>query len=496
MNRIKIIVVAAALVAALATFHGLVLKVPFLVQLPAPAASDGSAQPAVETSRVQAIIPVPPRPPAVRARPPLDESGPDGVIRFQVRPAAGAVLAGGPAEAWVLVTLEADRIRTSQRMPLNVALVIDRSGSMAARNKLEYAKAAARHVVRQLSAADRVSVVAFDSVSTVLVPSTPARDVDAICAALDGLTPGGSTNLSQGMSDGVAEVVRHLRRDQVNRVLLMTDGLANFGETSPDGLARLARGAAGSGVAITTLGLGADFSEDTLLSIAEHAGGRYYYIESPDQMSAIYAGEIRGLHAVVARDVQLDLTPASGVSIETVYGYRGAGTPGRDPIAIGDLSSGQSRKVTLRMRVPPLARPGPEHPLVTVRLTYRDAQTGRSVVSTKQAVVAVVATAAEADGSIDRNVEAKVESVRAAAKLEEAMNHLDRGDRASAQAALIGQIRASRAANARRIGSASLELQVVEMEKQLQRLNGVEARTDASRDLIKGAKSRAYTLTW
>lgn len=462
MSRLKLLVSLASILAVAATVNGLTLRVPFLVPVP-------------ETARCQ----IPGVPPAA-----------DGVVKWTVRPSHGAALPGSAVH--VLIELAADSVERANRAPINLALVLDRSGSMSARRKLEYAKAAAHIAIDQLAPTDRVAIVAFDSVSTILLPSAPAGDRAALHAVVDGLSPGGSTNVSGGLLDGLAEVQRHLKREHVNRVMLLTDGLSNFGETAPEAFARIADGAAAQGISVSTMGLGAEFSEDVLVSIAEHAGGRYYYIESPEQMASIFRGEVQGMQAIVARDCKLTLTGQHGAVVEQVFGYRGAAlTPGA-ALTVGDLYSAQTRKLVVRLRVP--ANAPVDASLLDVRLTYQDARSNQQVTGTKPARVAPVVELAKAEASVDRDVAGRVESVLAAARLEEAMTQLDRGDRSSAARLLAEQVRATRALNDRLVKSPALVKQVEQMEQAMRQMSAVQDG-DALRAYVKQNKAMAYELS-
>jgi Ca-activated chloride channel family protein len=470
MIRMKMMMALGLTLAVLATVNGLTVKVPFLIELPkAP----------VTTAIVQTPIQVPP------------PARPDGVVRWTVRPDHKVAMPG--TDVYVLVTLEAEKLERAKRDPINLALVLDRSGSMSARRKLEYAKAAAHIVIDQLADTDRVTLIGFDSVSTVLVPSAPVRDRAALHAAIEALTPGGSTNVSAGLLDGIAEVQRHFVREHVNRVMLMTDGLSNFGETAPEAFARIATQAARAGISISTMGLGAEFSEDVMVAIAEHSGGRYYYIEDPAQMASIYRGEVQGMQHVVARDLKISLEARGGAVVEQVLGYRGSAVAPGGALALGDLYSGQTRKLVVRLRSP--RTPAPEASLLNVRLTYQDARNHQVVSATKPASVRVAGDAVAAETSADREVLEKVESVRAAARLEEAMIHLDRGDRANAVRLLSEQVRRTRMLNERTVRSAQLNVQVEQMEQAMRQMDAFPAQSDAYRSYVKHQKATAYDLS-
>jgi Ca-activated chloride channel family protein len=203
----------------------------------------------------------------------------------------------------MLVTL-AGEAPAHHRAPINVALVLVRSGSMAG-GPLEAAKEAAGRFASFLTQADRLSVVVFDEeVDTVF---GPARAADpAALEAIARVHVGGSTNLSGGWLKG-AHLVEKTLVEGTNRVVLLTDGQANIGVVDPDKLVGLARSGAARRVSTTCIGFGAEFNEGLLEPMAGAGAGNYWYVESSDQMAAIFQGEIEGLVSLAAQNVELEV---------------------------------------------------------------------------------------------------------------------------------------------------------------------------------------------
>lgn len=204
------------------------------------------------------------------------------------------------------------------RVPLNIGIVLDRSGSMTG-EPLEQAKEAAALLVRRLAPEDVVSVVAYDhEVWTVAEPATGEAQQELVNRIRE-IVSGGTTNLSGGWLCG-RELVARARRDGVsNRLLLLTDGLANVGITDPDQLAGLCRQAAEQGIYTTTIGFGPDYDEVLLRRMAEAGGGNMYYIESPEQAPGVFATEIEGLLSLCAQNLAVEIRPASGAELTIVH---------------------------------------------------------------------------------------------------------------------------------------------------------------------------------
>ncbi len=218
----------------------------------------------------------------------------------------------------MLVTLTGEAPVT--RPPINVALVLDRSGSMSGA-PLDAAKEAAGRFASFLSHQDRLSVVVFDEeVQTIFGPA-PAGDPSAL-EAIAHVYPGGSTNLSGGWLKGRKLVEKSLV-EGTNRVVLLTDGQANAGVVDPAKLVGLAKSGAARRVSTTCIGFGAHFNEDLLEPMAAAGAGNYWYVESYDQMAAIFQGEIEGLVALAAQNVEIEVRlthpHAAGVSFMQSY---------------------------------------------------------------------------------------------------------------------------------------------------------------------------------
>jgi Ca-activated chloride channel family protein len=202
----------------------------------------------------------------------------------------------------MLVTLEGEM--PVRRAPINIALVLDRSGSMSG-TPLEAAKEAAARFASFLTPQDRLSVVVFDdSVDTIFGPA-PGGDSSA-AEVISRVFPGGSTNLSGGWLKG-RTLVERTKVEGTNRVVLLTDGQANVGVVEPAKLVGLAQRAQSRSVSTTCVGFGAHFNEDLLEQMARAGGGNYWYVEADDQMAGIFEGEIEGLVALAAQNVEIEV---------------------------------------------------------------------------------------------------------------------------------------------------------------------------------------------
>lgn len=256
----------------------------------------------------------------------------------------------------LLVTLAGDA--PARRAPINVALVLDRSGSMGGM-PIEAAKEAARRFASFLGTNDRLSIVTFDDrIETIF---GPARAGDpAALTAIDGITSRGSTNLSGGWLKGMQHVKRGLV-EGTNRVVLLTDGQANAGVTDLSQLVGMTTGAAAERVSTTCIGFGAGFNETLLEPMAQEGAGNYWFIESEDQMTLIFESEIEGLVALSAQNVEIEVSlthpKAAGVSFLQSIPVQPT-SQGTWRVTLGDLYATSPRPLGLVFHVEDVAELG------------------------------------------------------------------------------------------------------------------------------------------
>jgi Ca-activated chloride channel family protein len=292
-------------------------------------------------------------------------------LSLTIRPETAFAPARG-GDTHIVVELEGvARPGAAERRPLNLAIVLDRSGSMADL-KLDIAKNAALHLIHRLDARDRVAVVIYDEDVELLIPSTAviADRLPTLSMALAPVGPGGSTNLEGGWHAGVRAVAGAMEQmpGAMHRVLLLTDGLANVGITDPGALASLARGAAAHGIVTSTFGVGSHYDEQLLNAMAEAGAGNAYHIATPGRIHPIFQAELAELMTVVASGVSVRVTLPPGLpaqlrnpAIDAAYDLP------RVTIPVGFVSVGETPRFTLRLALPPAA-PGSAH---AIRATVR-----------------------------------------------------------------------------------------------------------------------------
>ena len=254
--------------------------------------------------------------------------------------------------AYLQLTIIAPDIGTPRRAPMNLSVVLDRSGSMEEEGKIENAKSALMSLIDQLREDDIFSLVIYDDVIEVLQSAAHVGDKSRLKALVERIAPRGSTNLGGGMVEGFHQVECNLGKDYINRVVLLSDGLANVGLTDPRDLDRIARRERAKGISITTMGVGLDYNENLMMGIAENGSGNYYFIESPRSIVSIMKKEFHLLASLCARDAQLELRLGRNVVLQDAIGYEWKSVDGRCIVPLGDIYSGDRRELTLEVRVP------------------------------------------------------------------------------------------------------------------------------------------------
>lgn len=313
-----------------------------------------------------------------------------------------------------------------ERPRLNLALVLDRSGSMAG-EKLEWMKEAASHLIRRLMPDDRLSIVTFDTEVQLEAPLAPVN-VDEMIAAVHLIDAGDSTNLSGGWLKGVEE----LRRSEGNgprKVVLLTDGQANVGIVNPTDLASMStsmREAAGIGT--TTVGFGSGFQEDLLSAMADGGGGNAHFVERPDMAPAIFEEEFGDLASIVAQNVSVEIRPSDEVmGLGVMNEFPQVPVPGGIQVQLGDAYGNERRRVVFRFDVPGLAELG-RRKIADIVLRY--VSVGDRVEQhevTMPLEVNLVSSGDPQADIVDRDVTDEVVVLRAAMAQRQAMEHLDEG---------------------------------------------------------------------
>ncbi|MHB8635779.1 MAG: vWA domain-containing protein [Fimbriimonadaceae bacterium] len=304
-------------------------------------------------------------------------------VALDVRWSGRNVSAGGETvlQVGLSTALAHDR---AQLRPVNLALVIDKSGSMADNNKLTRVKSALLTLVGQLRASDVLSIVAFDSEAQVLLPAQTLADREHVKDVIRGIEPGTSTNLSAGLMLGYREAAKQYRKGATNRVILLTDGIANRGETDPARIAQESRSYNDRGIDLSTIGVGLDLNKDLLRKLAKSGRGLFHFVADSDDIQKVFVNELQSLLSPVADEPNLTVQYDPGLKLEKVYGYQPRLAGHSVKIRLDNLNSGATEVVLMRFRHQPNC--GSRFP-VKVQLSYFDINRGKEVETSQSSAI-------------------------------------------------------------------------------------------------------------
>ena len=348
-------------------------------------------------------------------------------LNLQLDPDRRLVPVGKDQEVVVKIDLESEPGRRPNRLPLNLAVVIDHSGSMAGA-KIEKTKQAAMQLIDQLTPQDNLALVEFDDTVDVLFRSQHVLDREALKAQVQRIEPGGSTALYAGVETGGKELLKiESRTDRINRVILLSDGLANVGPSSTSDLKALGCSLSRQGISVSTIGVGDDYNEDLMAGLAEASDANYYYVKDAEKLPEIFAKELGGLQAVTARHVEVVITCTDGIEPLDLIGRPEKFVDRKTTVEFSSFSSGQNRYLFLRCRVK-ANDAVTQMDLASVKVTYRDEINGSQEASAEQTVrLGVARSEKEAANAVNQTVAAERELQLNALAKDQAMSDADAG---------------------------------------------------------------------
>lgn len=295
-------------------------------------------------------------------------------VQLDVSLANPTMLAGAKQTTHLKVGLTGFELSDNkERPPVNVAIVLDKSGSMQG-EKIEQARKAAIAAIERLSSRDIVSVVAYDSTVKVIVPATKLTDKQAVIQRIREINADGSTALFAGVSKGAEEIRKFLDKERVNRVILLSDGLANVGPQSPSELGDLGKSLSKEGISVSTMGLGLGYNEDLMTKLAARSGGNHVFIEQADELVDVFNYEFDDVLSVVAQEVSIEIQVAKGIRPIRVLNTEAEINGQQVIVQLNQLYSNQEKYVLLEVEVPP-GQVDQQREVATVKVSYANMQT-------------------------------------------------------------------------------------------------------------------------
>jgi Ca-activated chloride channel family protein len=365
----------------------------------------------------------------------LQTEATQGPVTLRAELGRGAVLAGGEREVAVVCTVRvAEDEQDAVRQPVDLALVLDTSGSMS--GSMGLLKRATLGIAERLGEGDRLTIVAYSSDARRVYQGSVIGSAQAeLERAISALVASGGTNMSAGLTTAAEALGLPSAEGRSRRILLMTDGLANQGISDGPGLERIVRDLRGRSIAVSALGLGSSYDERLLGSMADAGGGAYHYVDRPEGLGSVYAAEVDALGRLRTRLTTLKLTPAAaGVEVAQVISWGASRAGAATAVPLGDLAAGRSLKVVARLKVPASAPTAQVIDLVRAEVAFVDVRAeATGSVETAPLAVRVVGEVAEVTASANPAVSEELKQIEVAQRLAQAREAAAKGKREEAR---------------------------------------------------------------
>ena len=406
-------------------------------------------------------------------------AGTGAPVALEARLDRTAVLQGGDGLVRMELAIRAvgRPALSAERVPTDLVVVLDRSGSMSG-SKIEHARQATRLVVDSLADGDRFALVTYAGDAALTIPlaeASPAARARWI-QTIAGTGAGGGTNISNALDLALATLERAQRPGRAARLILISDGQANQGDVTLEGLSERARRAARAESVLSAVGVGEDFNETLMAALADAGTGNYYYLRNAEELARVFESEFKATRTTLADALSVTLTPGPHVTVADVAGYPLERAAGRVSFRPGSLYAGQERRVWVSYHVAS-AEPG-SRDLGGVELSWKDTrgQAASLALASRPAVTCVRDEAAFV-ASIDKDVwEDSVVKEAYGALKQRVAGYVMQGDRAAARQ----EIEAYRARNS----VLNEEVQSPAVMDNLQELSHLESDVD---DAFAGA---------
>lgn len=343
---------------------------------------------------------------------------PSRALELQLTLGRPVALAHSVARENLLVEVVGAQAMGTGRAPLNLCLVIDRSGSMEG-PPLDYVKRACNFVVDMLTDQDVLSIVTFEEVVEVVMPPRKVVNKALIQEHINRLQPGNTTNLYDGLSLGLQQLKNVNLPGYLERLVLFTDGEPTVGIKDFSAIVNVAGQAKEHQISVTALGFGPDYNEELLAGIARRSGGKYYYVDRPELIPTVFKQEMERLLTVVARNLKMELQLSRWVQLRQVFGGELQMRSRTAEIGLVDVERGS--------RVTPLIEfEFPNHPpgtyrLAKLKLTYEDGITNRTETLTSDVVIEFTTDSARANVPQDPRVASETQVALTSRSLEKTL---------------------------------------------------------------------------
>ncbi|OCG32838.1 hypothetical protein A9G34_01590 [Gilliamella sp. Choc4-2] len=348
-------------------------------------------------------------------------------IQIRSELASPIILENNQEKNYLKISLTGKKVDASVRVPINLAIVIDRSGSMSGQ-RIAKAREAAIFAVNMLNEDDTLSIVAYDYDAKVIVPSTKVKDKQKLINLInENIVAGGGTALFAGLSKGINQVEKQLSKDKVNRIILLSDGQANIGPTSVSELSDLAIIAAKKHIAISTFGIGADYNELLMSSIASYSDGNHVFVNNSLDLENVFVREFNDVMSAIAQDVIITIQLKDGVKPVRLLGRDGVIKDNQVTVRMNQIYSNQEKYLLLEV-IPPKGKVGENKTLAEVSFEYDNLRTKKTEKKTDTIKIAYTDRQEVVDDAILQDVVAESEIQKVTLENEKALELYNQGN--------------------------------------------------------------------
>ncbi|SES77292.1 vWA domain-containing protein [Thorsellia anophelis] len=362
-------------------------------------------------------------------------------VTINAKLASPVILPNETQSNFLKVALIGDKIKSDDRKVINLTLVIDKSGSMEG-DRIQKAKEAAILAVNQLDKHDILSIVTYDDVAEVIIPATKLTDKAEMIQLIENrIDADGGTALFAGLSKGLVEVDKFKHTNQINRIILLSDGQANVGPSSTHELGELGVIAAKQSIAVTTIGLGEGYNESLMAAIASYSDGNHAYVQNSDDLDKIFVKEFDDVMSVIAQNVVVNIELENGAKPIRLWGREGTIDGNTVRVKLNQLYANQEKYVLLELQSPTekttqSVKSDGKVSVAKVYITYDDLYQERRVEENQLLAIEFnddkekVQMAQQQDVIVESLIQQNTE------RRKEAVNYLKSGDKAAAESSL------------------------------------------------------------
>ncbi len=244
--------------------------------------------------------------------------------------------------------------------PVNVSLVIDRSGSMQSQGKINHVKDALKAFIKGLRPKDYVSIIAYDSRASIILKSTKVEKIEALESIISGIRANGSTNLNDGLTLGYKEVWANYNPKYTNKVILFTDGIANVGVTDIEDIVENSFVFNKKGIDVSTIGLGNNLNYQLLQQLAKKGRGSNHFVgEHREDIIKVFDDELQALLSSIGKEASVEIEYPEEFTIKKIYGHTSSIKAQSIVIPLEQLNNGQTQVILVEFNAHTYAKKRP-----------------------------------------------------------------------------------------------------------------------------------------